>query len=101
MRLKLKILLILFAGVAIAYTACKKSSTPPPDATTTPDVVAGQLATNLNQSLFGGLGAFDVSSGLSAPATLGMHNSSSVGGLTVSSGFGQPLNNKMTGNFAS
>ncbi|HEY4324497.1 MAG TPA: hypothetical protein VGN20_10940 [Mucilaginibacter sp.] len=102
MKLKLKIFLILFAGIAIAYTACKKSSTPPPsDSMLTPDVVAGQLATTLNQSLFGGLGAFDVSSGLSAPSTIGMHNSSLSGGLKLTSGFSQPLNAKMTGSFAS
>src|SRR5947208_1817015 len=101
MKLKLKTFLVLFAGVAIVYTACKKSATTPSDPTITADVVAGQLATNINQSLFGGLGAFDISDGLNAPSTIGVHANGLGGGLTSASGFNQPLNAKMTGSFTS
>jgi hypothetical protein len=99
MKLNLKVFLVLFTGVAIAYTACKKSNTTPADPSVTADVVAGQMATNLNQSLFGGLGAFDLSDGLSAPTNIGVHSSNVGGGLTA--GFTQPLNAKMTGSFSS
>lgn len=101
MKLKLKPLLLLLAGIAIVYTACKKSSTKPSNPTLTPDVVAGQLAVNIYQSLFGGLGAFDISSGLNAPSTLGVHANAIGGGLKAPSTFQQPLNSKMTANFAS
>jgi hypothetical protein len=101
MKLKLKLFLLLFAGTAIVYTACKKSSTKPSDPAIAPDVVAGQLAVNIYQSLFGGLGAFDISSGLNAPSTLGLHANGIGGGLNAPSRFQQPLNAKMTGNFAS
>lgn len=100
MKLKLKTFLVLFASIAIVYTACKKSATTPSDPTITPDVVAGQLATNINQSLFGGLGAFDISNGLNAPSTIGVHANSLGGGLNAA-GFNQPLNAKMTGSFTS
>jgi hypothetical protein len=103
MKLKLKIFLVLFAGIAIAYTACKKSgsTTSNNDPSLTPDVVAGQIAVNIYQSLFGGLGAFDVSGGLNAPATLGVHANDISGGLKAPfSAFGTQSKAKFTTSLA-
>ena len=60
------------------YSACKKSSTTPSNPTLTPQTVAGQVAVNISQSLFGGLGAFDVSGGLSAPTSYAVHSKGKV-----------------------
>jgi hypothetical protein len=69
MRSKLRLFFLIFSGAALAFTGCSKLSDPTlKDPVLTPQVVAGQVALNLNQSLFGGLGAFDVSAGLNAPS---------------------------------
>ncbi|MDF2431725.1 MAG: hypothetical protein JWP44_1356 [Mucilaginibacter sp.] len=73
MKLRLKISLLLLAGIASIYTACKKSNTQPSAPTFTSRQVAGQVALSISQSLFGGLGAFNASGGLSAPTTLTVH----------------------------
>jgi hypothetical protein len=78
MKLKLKLSLLLCAGVVFLYTACKKSSTTPSDPTLTPNAVAGQVAVNISQSLFGGLGAFDVSEGLGGPTSLAVHTKGKI-----------------------
>jgi len=79
-KFRLRIFLLMFAGVAIAYTACKKSSVTKTDPTLTPDVIAGQVALNIEGSLFGGMGAFDASGGLDAPAGVNVHARNIVGG---------------------
>ena len=83
MRLKFRLSFLLVASIAITYTACKKSSTTTSDPKIAPDVVAGQVAVNIYQSLFGGMGAFDVSGGLGAPSTLGVHANDISRGITT------------------
>src|SRR5471030_3071210 len=74
MRSKLRLFFIIFSGAALAFAGCNKLSDPTlKDPVLTPQVVAGQVALNLNQSLFGGLGAFDVSVGLSAPSSVAVN----------------------------
>src|SRR6185437_16480480 len=74
MKLNLKFFIVLCFGAVLIYTGCKKLSDPSlSDPVLTPQVVAGQIAANLSGSLFGGLGAFDVSGGLSAPSTVALN----------------------------
>ena len=75
---KLKILVVLLAGAALAWSGCKKSSSKPADPQLTPSQVASQAALTIGESLTGGLGAFDVSAGLSAPSTLAVHQGGKV-----------------------
>ena len=77
MKLKLKISFALLLGIAFIYSACKKSGSNP-NPTLTPKQVTSQVALNITQSLFGGLGAFDVSGGLSAPTTFALHTKGKV-----------------------
>ena len=77
MKLKLKVLFVLLAGTALIYTACKKSSTTPSGPALTPQDVASQVAVNISQSLFGGLG-FDLSGGLSSPTSFAVHTKGKV-----------------------
>jgi hypothetical protein len=76
MKLRLTIFAICL-GVVTIYSGCKKSSNTPADPTLTPSVVAGQVALNIDQSLFGGLGV-DLSGGLSSPTTFAMHTKGKV-----------------------
>ncbi len=78
MKSKLKILVVLLAGAALAWSGCKKSSSKPADPQLTPSQVASQAALTISESLSGGLGAFDVSAGLSAPSTLAVHQGGKV-----------------------
>jgi len=74
MKLNLKFFIVLCFGAVLIYTGCKKLSDPSlSDPVLTPQVVAGQIAANLSGSLFGGLGAFDVSGGLGAPSTVALN----------------------------
>lgn len=68
MKLK-RILLVLLACVALLYTACKKSSS---SQTTDSKTVSSQIALNLAQTLYGGFGGFNLTSGLSAPGSFGL-----------------------------
>ncbi len=77
-KLRLKPIYLLVAGIAIIYSSCKKSSTAPKDPALTPQAVSSQVALNINESLFGGLGAFDVSGGLTAPTTFSVHTKGKV-----------------------
>jgi hypothetical protein len=67
MKIKLILIILLLAGVALTYTACKKSSNTPTLSTKT---VSSQIALNLAQTLYGGLGGFDISDGLSSSASI-------------------------------
>ncbi len=77
-KLRLKPIYLLVAGIAIIYSSCKKSSTAPKDPALTPQAVSSQVALTINQSLFGGLGAFDASGGLTAPTTFAVHTKGKV-----------------------
>lgn len=75
MKLNLKFFIVLCFGAVLIYTGCTKLSDPGlSDPVLSPQAVAGQIAANLSGSLFGGLGAFDVSGGLSAPSTVAVTN---------------------------
>src|SRR6185437_16889637 len=77
MKLKLKISLGLLLGIAFIYAGWKKSGSNPNPALTSKQVTS-QVALNITQSLFGGLGAFDISGGLSAPTTFALHTKGKV-----------------------
>jgi hypothetical protein len=72
MNFKTKISLVLLAGVAVIYTACKKAGSDASGPILAPSAVSGQIALNLTESLFGGYGGFDLSNGLNAPSSLGV-----------------------------
>ncbi|MFI5160415.1 MAG: hypothetical protein ACHQHN_04020 [Sphingobacteriales bacterium] len=67
MKRKFILIILLLAGVSLTYTACKKSSNKP---TVDAKTVSSQIALNLAQTLYGGLGGFDISNGLSATASI-------------------------------
>lgn len=67
MKIKFILIILLVAGVALTYTACKKSSSTP---TLSAKAVSSQIALNLAQTLYGGLGGFDISDGLSSTASI-------------------------------
>jgi len=77
MKFKLKFLIVLFAGATLVYSGCKKSSVKTSGPALAPQAVAGQVALNLSQSLFGGLG-FDLSGGLSSPTSFAVHTKGKV-----------------------
>ncbi|MDB5155121.1 MAG: hypothetical protein JWR54_3872 [Mucilaginibacter sp.] len=69
MKLKTRLILVLMIGVALIYTACKKSSS---SQTLSTKTVSSQIALNLAQTLYGGFGGFNITSGLNAPGTFGV-----------------------------
>jgi hypothetical protein len=77
MKLKLKLILLMLGGIALIYTACKKSGTNASGPAIPPQQVASQVAVTISQSLFGGLG-IDLSGGLSAPAGFAVHTKGKV-----------------------
>ncbi|MGZ3811039.1 MAG: hypothetical protein ACXVJN_04900 [Mucilaginibacter sp.] len=64
MKLISKLFLILLAGMALTFSACKKSGS---SKTVSPKAVSSQIALNLAQTLYGGLGGFNASGGLTPP----------------------------------
>jgi len=68
MKIKSKALLVLLAGVVLVYAGCKKSSTPPV-ATVPAKTIASEVAVNISESLFGSIGAVDLSGGLGTFST--------------------------------
>jgi hypothetical protein len=77
MKLKIKSTFLLLACTAIIYSGCKKTAATPTDPALSASVVAGQVAVNIDQSLFGGLGV-DISGGLSAPTSFAVHTKGKV-----------------------
>jgi len=77
--MKLKFALVLLVGVAFIYSACKKSSSNPQGPALSPQAVSSQVALNITQTLFGGLGAFNASQGLNAPNNLGVVHHNKIG----------------------
>jgi len=67
MKSKLILIILLLAGVSLTYTACKKSSSKP---TVPAKTISSQIALNLAQTLYGSLGGFDISNGLSTTASI-------------------------------
>jgi hypothetical protein len=70
MKLKLKMSILLLAGFAVMYSACKKSNNDPSTKTLSEKAVSSQIALNLAQTLYGGMGGFSVNDGLNAPANV-------------------------------
>lgn len=67
MKTKFFLIAILLSGAVLPFTGCKKSSNKP---TLDAKTVSSQIALNLAQTLYGGLGGFDISNGLSATASI-------------------------------
>jgi len=80
MKFKALLSITLLAGMAVIYTACKKSDSSS-GTSLTPTQVSSQIALNLTQTLFGGYGGFNLGAGLDAP-----------GGLAVKHTHGKLLN---------
>ena len=64
MKLQLKTLTLIAVCSTLMYAACKKTSSAPAGPALTPKQIAGQVAVNIDQSLFGGLGGVDLSGGI-------------------------------------
>jgi len=77
MKLKLPSVLLVLAGTAIIYSGCKKAAKTTADPVLAPTDVASQVALNIDQSLFGGLGV-DISGGLSSPTSFAVHTKGKV-----------------------
>ncbi|HWZ04254.1 MAG TPA: hypothetical protein VNX40_11635 [Mucilaginibacter sp.] len=77
MKLKLRSLLLVLAGTAIIYSGCKKTAKTTADPQLAPQDVASQVALNIDQSLFGGLGV-DISGGLNSPGDFAVHTKGKV-----------------------
>src|SRR5581483_5111088 len=76
-KLKLTLSAVLLAGIAMLYTACKKSNQGP-TSTVDAKTISSQVAVNLGQVLYGGLGGFNVADGTSAPGGVGLSNNNSL-----------------------
>ncbi|MCR8561389.1 hypothetical protein KXD93_27295 [Mucilaginibacter sp. BJC16-A38] len=74
MKLKTLLSIAIVAGMAVIYTACKKSDTSSANALT-PAQVSSQVALDLAQNLFGGYGGVNVGQGLDAPGGLAVKQS--------------------------
>jgi hypothetical protein len=73
MKTKSLLSIMLIAGMAVIYTACKKSNdTSGP--TLTPNEISTQVALDLTQSLYSGYGGFDLSGGLAAPGVMAVNH---------------------------
>jgi hypothetical protein len=77
MKLKLRSFLLVLAGTAIIYSGCKKAAKTTADPALAPQDVASQVALNIDQSLFGGLG-LNISGGLSAPTSFAVHTKGKI-----------------------
>lgn len=88
MKIKLSLVIVLLAGTVFTFTSCKKSSSNTSGPALTAKQVSSQIALNISETLFGGLGGFDLSGGLNAPGTLGVIKTKN--GLRVTS-TGDPL----------
>ncbi|WP_419701400.1 hypothetical protein [Mucilaginibacter sp. NFX135] len=73
MKLKFKSLLIVLAGAALFYTACKKevklnpNNKPPVSTTDTASLATNQIIKNITQTLSGAYGGVDINKGLILP----------------------------------
>ncbi|HWD88499.1 MAG TPA: hypothetical protein VG367_10260 [Mucilaginibacter sp.] len=67
MKTKITLIVLLLSGAVITFSSCKKSGSKP---TLDAKTVSGQIALNLAQTLYGGLGGFDISNGLTTGASL-------------------------------
>jgi hypothetical protein len=68
MKFKTRLSLMLLAGMAVIYTACKKASTDASGPTLTPTEVSSQVALDISQNLFGSYSGVDFGGGLNAPS---------------------------------
>jgi hypothetical protein len=66
---RISIAALLLAGVALTFSACKKSSS---TQTVDTQTVSTQIAANLAQTLYTGFGGFNITGGLNAPTTFGV-----------------------------
>ncbi|MDB4920038.1 hypothetical protein [Mucilaginibacter sp.] len=68
MNFKIRLSLIMLAGVAVIYTACKKSSDDTSGPAITPTEISSQIALDLSQNLFGEYTGINFGGGLDAPS---------------------------------
>jgi len=67
MKLKFKASILTLAAVAAIYASCKKSDSNPSTKTLDSKTVTKQIALNLAQSFYGGLGGFNLNDGMNSP----------------------------------
>ncbi|MEO6631768.1 MAG: hypothetical protein ABIN13_08610 [Mucilaginibacter sp.] len=72
MKLKALLSIMLLAGMAVIYSACKKSDATASGPALTAPQVASQVALDITSDLFGGYGGLDFSGGLEAPTGFGV-----------------------------
>ncbi|WP_295791085.1 hypothetical protein [Mucilaginibacter sp.] len=72
MKLRALFAIMLLAGMAVVYTACKKSDAAASGPALTAPQVASQVALDITADLFGGYGGLDFSGGLQAPTGFGV-----------------------------
>lgn len=73
MKIKLYLIAAL-AAVTFTYSSCKKSGSGPANTVSTKQV-SQQIALNLSQTLYGGLGGFSIFDGLNPPSNLNVSRS--------------------------
>lgn len=71
MKFKALLSIVLVAGMAVVYTACKKSDSSPAGPALTESQVTSQVVLDLTQSLFGGYGGINFNDGLNGPTGFG------------------------------
>ena len=86
MKLNLRRVLPLLVGIAVCYSACKKSDNKPATSGPSNDAVSTAIATNLAQSLAGAYGGASVKDGVGGSATL-TNSSSKLKTQSTSCGF--------------
>src|SRR5579863_837230 len=72
MKTKLILILAVLSGFAFTFSGCKKSNSNPSGPALTPKQVSSQIALNIQQTLYSGFGAFNLTNGLNSPGSLGM-----------------------------
>ena len=72
MKIKLSLIVVLTALLGLTYTSCKKNNSNPSGPALSAKQVSGQLALNVSQMLTSGFGAYSITGGFNAPATMGM-----------------------------
>lgn len=71
MKFKILLPIVMLAGMAVIYTACKKSDSAPAGPALTESQVTTQVILDLNSNLFGAYGGVNFGEGLQGPSSFG------------------------------
>ncbi len=79
MKTNIKPLLAIMVCVLMVYSACRKvDNAPVSSQTTNTDVLGGQIAVNLAQSLAGNFGGVNVMNGVDSASLAGQHHAAAI-----------------------